>query len=158
MTNLISLEELLEIKQKDRTILLSNRLFERLFLEKENDEVLTVVFDDQAEPMSEELREQRQKLFDEQVVQNNSDQVSLQVPEPELLGIERAQLQDCEKTSVVTLIGQRSFKVTCYFVNFLRNFSKVRDAMFDWQVIYLEAYLSTLDASLVIVITEKDLI
>ena len=59
MTNLISLEELLEIKQKDRTILLSNRLFERLFLEKENDEVLTVVFDDQAEPMSEELREQR---------------------------------------------------------------------------------------------------
>ena len=30
--------------------------------------------------------------------------------------------------------------------------------MFDWQCIYLEAYLSSLDINLVIVITEKDLI
>ena len=60
--------------------------------------------------------------------------------------------------SAVTLIGQRNFKVSCYFVNFLRNFTKVRDAMFDWQCIYLEAYLSSLDINLVIVITEKDLI
>lgn len=30
--------------------------------------------------------------------------------------------------------------------------------MFDWQCIYLEAYISTLDINLVIVITEKDLL
>lgn len=74
-----------------------------------------------------------------------------------MLGIEKAQLQDCEKVSTVTMIGQRTFKVTCYFVNFLRNFSKPRDAMFEWQVIYIEAYLSTQDSSLVIVLTEQDL-
>ena len=57
----------------------------------------------------------------------------------------------------MTLIGQRSFKVTCYFVNFLRNFNKPSDSIFDWQVIYIEAYLSTQDSSLVIALTEKDL-
>ena len=57
----------------------------------------------------------------------------------------------------MTLIGQRSFKVTCYFVNFLRNFTKPKDAIFDWQVIYVEAYNSTQDSNLVIVLTEQDL-
>lgn len=90
------------------------------------------------------------------IVQNNSDQIQLQVPDPATLGIEKAQLQDCEKVSTVTLIGQRSFKVTCYFVNFLRNFNKANDSIFDWQVIYIEAYLSTQDSSLVIALTEKD--
>ena len=66
------------------------------------------------------------------IVQNNSDQIQLQIPDPATLGIEKAQLQDCEKVSTVTLIGQRSFKVTCYFVNFLRNFNKANDSIFDW--------------------------
>ena len=57
----------------------------------------------------------------------------------------------------MTLIGQRSFKETCYFVNFLKNFKKVADPMFEWQVIYFEAYLSTHDTSLVITVTEQDL-
>lgn len=30
--------------------------------------------------------------------------------------------------------------------------------MFDWQVIYVEAYLSNLDVNLVLVISERDLV
>ena len=103
------------------------------------------------------MKEIRQKQFDEKIVQNNSDQIQLQVTDPAKLGIEKAQLQDCQKASTVTLIGQRSFKVTCYYVNFLRNFAKPKDAMFEWQVIYIEAYLSSQDSSYVIVLTEQDL-
>jgi len=51
----------------------------------------------------------------------------------------------------------RSFKVTCYFVNFLKNFNKKSNAMFDWQVIYVEAYIATSDTKLVIALTEQDL-
>lgn len=79
------------------------------------------------------------------------------MPDPTTLAIEKAQLQDCVKASIVTLIGQRSFKVTCYFVNFLRNFNQPREAVFDWQAIYVEAYLSHEDTNLTIVLTEKDL-
>ena len=79
------------------------------------------------------------------------------MPDPTTLQIEKAQLQDAEKAGIVTLIGQRNFKITCYFVNFLKNFKKVDQPMFDWQVIYFEAYLASQDMTLVITVTEKDL-
>lgn len=158
VTKIIPLEEIQQIKDPLMTTELANRLFEKLVIDQLADESMVAMFDETVETMTEELRAQRQKLFDEQVVQNNSDQIKLQVPDPLGLEIERSQLQDCEKVSTVTLIGQRSFKVTCYFVNFLRSFTKTKAAVFDWQVIYIEAYLSSQDTNLVLALSERDLI
>ena len=157
VAHLIPLEELQGIKDERLCAKLSNRLLERLVVESYEGETLKVVFDESLQTIAEEQRAKRQQAFDEQVVKNNSDQVTLQVPDPSVLGIERAQLLDCDKASTTTLIGQRTFKVTCYFLNFLRSFNRVSDAIFEWQVIYVEAYLSTLDTNLVIVLTERDL-
>ena len=55
VTNLIPIAELVEIKEKDRIAELSNRLFERLFIEPgENGTTMTIVFDERAETIHEE--------------------------------------------------------------------------------------------------------
>ena len=55
------------------------------------------------------------------------------------------------------VIGQRPFKVTCYFIECLKNFDQVGDATFSWQLLYIEAYLHSIDTTLTIALTEKDL-
>ena len=55
VTNLIPIAELVEIKEKDRIAELSNRLFERLFIEPgENGTNMTIVFDERADTIHEE--------------------------------------------------------------------------------------------------------
>ena len=55
VTNLIPIAELVEIKEKDRIAELSNRLFERLFIEPgENGTTMTIVFDERADTIHEE--------------------------------------------------------------------------------------------------------
>ena len=76
MTNLISLDELPSIID-ERKEELSNVLFERLVVAIEADEQIKLAFDDQVDAISNELKDLRQKQFDEMVVQNNSDQIQL---------------------------------------------------------------------------------
>ena len=83
-------------------------------------------------PISEELRALRQKKFDELVVQNQSDQIKLQVADTSSLGLTKNDLQDSQKVSQMMVIGQRPFKVTCYFIECLKNFDQLPDAIFSW--------------------------
>ena len=89
VTNLINLDEIETIKG-ERKEELAARLFERVVVEMDEDRSMSIVFDDSIEPMSAEQREFHRKKFDEEVVQNNSDQIRLQAPDPSRLNIEKA--------------------------------------------------------------------
>lgn len=65
---LIPLSEIEDIKDKDMRVELCNRLFEKLVICQEIDGSMKLHFDETIETITEELRVQRQKKFDEQVV------------------------------------------------------------------------------------------
>ena len=91
------------------------------------------------------------------MIQNQSDQIKLQVQDTASLGLTKNDLQDSQKVSQMMIIGQRPFKVTCYFIECLKNFDQAGDAAFPWQLLYIEAYLHSIDTTLTMALTEKDL-
>lgn len=75
------------------------------------------------------------------------------------LGITLNTLAECEKMTQVSIVNRKVFKITCYFVNNLKNL-KVRvqkEKVFDWQLIYVEAESRFSTKSMVIAVTEDDI-
>jgi hypothetical protein len=82
---------------------------------------MIVYFDKAILGISKELQQLRTKRFDELMVKNGSDQFQLQFPDPSALKLSKPELIDCPKQQELAVIGQRQFKVTCYFVKNLKN-------------------------------------
>ena len=66
----------------------------------------------------------------------------------------KKQLSMVMNKKVKQMVGSR---VTCYFIECLKNFDSLPDAIFSWQALYIETYLHTDDTTLKIVLTERDL-
>ena len=66
---------------------------------------MKITVDPEVTPMSEELRALKQQKFEELVIKNQSDQIKLQLPDVELLGLTKHDLQDSQKVSQVMVIG-----------------------------------------------------
>ena len=62
----------------------------------------------------------RQAQFDETVANIGLVQFQLEFPDAKVLQVSKSELVDCPKTHTVALIGQRPFKITCYFLQALR--------------------------------------
>ena len=70
-------------------------------------------------------------------------------------------LAECQKSTQISIINRKIYKVTCYFVNNLKNIKLLplaQERQFDWQIIYVEAETRTSTRSVSMAITEKDLI
>lgn len=67
VTNLISCNDLEEIKAGKKEHY-TNLLIERLVLHMDEEQNISIIFDEQIEPMSTEQREHHRKKFDEEVV------------------------------------------------------------------------------------------
>jgi len=77
------------------------------------------------------------------------------------LKISLATLADCPKTSRTTLINQKPYKVTAYFVSNQRGFEPQLpqgQRMFDWHFVYLEVAHRSTDQQIVFAVTEKDIV
>ena len=128
---------------------------------------MKITVDPEVTPMSEELKALKQQKFEELVIKNQSDQIKLQLPDVELLGLTKHDLQDSQKVSQVMVIGQHQSRVkgsqtsliektesnmkkqlsmtmgkkvkqmvgsrvTCYFIECLKSFDSLPDAIFSW--------------------------
>ena len=70
-------------------------------------------------------------------------------------------LADCPKTSQMTLINQKLYKVTANFVPNQRGFEpKIPEdqRIFDWHFIHIEVSQRSKDQQIVFAVTEKDLV
>lgn len=155
MIDLKSLTAILADKKEEY----SARLLERLVLQKLPGDKFYIYFDKDIDSISEELQAMQRKRFDELVVQNGSDQLKLEIEDLAQLEVSKADLLDCPKRNIVTVIGQRPLKISCYFISNLRsNFKAKSQNMFDWQLIYIDAYLHSQDLTMSIALTEHDLV
>ena len=68
----------------------------------------------------------------------------------------QSDLVDCPKTNQITVVGQRSFKLTCYFLPQLRNYKVKEHQYFDFDCIYIQAFSIALDQTFELVLTEHD--
>ncbi len=83
-----------------------------------------------------QLKEQKLKT---QIDQH--DILENEFPDSRVLGINLNILAECQKTTQVSIINKRIFKMTCYFVNNLKNLKlkPLSERHYDWQVVYVEA-------------------
>ena len=60
----------------------------------------------------------------------------------------------------MSIVNRKVFKVTCYFINNLKNLKlkqPLPERVFDWQVVYVEAETRASTKALVISVTEDDI-
>ena len=72
---------------------------------------------------------------------NDDNKIEMELPDVGPLGVSLSTLADCPKASQMTLINQKLYKVTAYFVSNHRGFEPKmpRDQrMFDWHFVYVE--------------------
>ncbi len=77
------------------------------------------------------------------------------------LGVNLNVLAECQKYAQIQIINRKVYKVTCYFVNNLKNIKLLplaQERQFDWQIVYVEAETRTSTRSVCMAVTEKDLI
>ena len=118
------------------------------------------VLDVKIQPMSEVielLKHQKQKMRADE-----HDLIDTEFPQVKpSLGVNLNVLAECQKHTQIQIINRKVFKVTCYFVNNLKNIKLLplsQEKQFDWQIIYVEAETRTSTRSVCMAVTEKDLI
>jgi hypothetical protein len=118
------------------------------------------VLDPKIQPMSDvidmlKLQKHKQRLDEHDLIDTEFPQVKPS------LGINLNVLAECQKSTQISIINRKIYKVTCYFVNNLKNIKLLplpTERQFDWQIIYVEAETRTSTRSVCMAITEKDLI
>ena len=101
----------------------------------ELDEKLTLELDSKAEAFSALMQQMKQSQFDETIAKIGNVQFQLECPDPRTLAVSQSDLVDCPKTNQITVVGQRSFKLTCYFLPQLRNYKVKEHQYFDFDCI-----------------------
>ena len=112
------------------------------------------------QPMSEVIellkhQKQKQKADENDLIDTEFPQVKPS------LGVNLNILAECQKHTQIQIINRKVYKVTCYFVNNLKNIKLLplaQDRHFDWQIVYVEAETRTSTRSVCMAVTEKDLI
>jgi hypothetical protein len=77
------------------------------------------------------------------------------------LKVSLATLASCQKASRMTVVNQKLYKVTAYFVSSQRGFEPSVPAaqrIFDWHFMYIEVAHRQSDQQIVFAVTEKDLV
>jgi hypothetical protein len=117
-----------------------------------------ILVDPKAPKMSDIIGRLKKEKQRQQV--DRHDMLENELADPKALGITLNVLAECEKTTQVSIINRKVFKITCYFVNNLKNL-KLRalssEKLFDWQLIYVEAESRFSTKSTVIAVTESDI-
>jgi hypothetical protein len=83
-------------------------------------------------------------------------QFQLEFPDSKALQVSKSDLVDCPKTHTVALIGQRSFKITCYFLPTLKSIKPKKRDKFEFDCIFVQCFSIALDKTFELALTEHD--
>lgn len=84
-------------------------------------------------------------------------QFQLELSDPKSLQVSKQELLNSPKVQKVTVIGQRPFKATCYFIVQLKEKKVKQHNLFGFDCMFIQAHNSTLDKTFEIVLTEHDI-
>lgn len=113
---------------------------------------LELVLDSEIQPMTAQLLEAKQKTFEEMLRheegRETDDNIQMEIKDVAAMMIPLTTLANCPKTSINSILNQKPYKITAYFVFNQPGFEpSIPEAnrMFDWRFIYLEVMHRTAD-------------
>jgi hypothetical protein len=91
----------------------------------------------------------------------DDDKIQMEIKDVSTLNISLITLADCPKSSQMTLINQKLFKVTAHFVSNHRGFEPKMPSntrIFEWHFVYVEVSHRANDQQITFGVTEKDIV
>ena len=126
---------------------------------------VAINIDKDIEPMSEVINEAKTKKFRQILRQldgrDDDNKIEMEIKDVSSLSISLLTLSDCPKTSQMTLINQKLYKVTAHFVSNHRSFEPKMPAdhrIFEWHFVYIEVAHRANDQQITFGVTEKDIV
>ena len=117
------------------------------------------------EPMSEIVSKGKLVKFQQMLRQlegrEDDDKIDMEIKDVSTLNISLLTLADCPKTSQMTLINQKLYKVTAHFVSNHRGFDPKMPSdsrIFEWHFVYVEVAHRANDQQITFGVTEKDIV
>ncbi len=91
-----------------------------------------IIVDPKTQPMKEVIQAIKHQKYLRQIDEKSI--IANELQEAKSLGITLNVLADCTKNTQVTVINKQVFKVSCYFVNNLKNLklTPMQERFFDW--------------------------